>query len=73
MERTFRAEKMIARVKEEGRGDMLDEKTLSFIKSLDGEKANDYNWESVVNGSPLAWIKKTDKHEGAYVNIADCD
>ena len=65
---TFRAEKMIARVKAEGRGDLLDAETLAKIKSLDGKPANTYNWENFVNGENLALIDGE-----TYVNVADCD
>lgn len=70
---TFRAQKMIDRIVREGRGDLLDDKTLEVIRSLDGEPANDYNWQSVTMGEPLALISATDKHEQMYVNVCDCD
>ena len=70
---TFRAQKMIDRIRREGRGDMLDAQTLATINSLDGEPANDYNWEAVVHGEPLALIGANEKHDAMYVNVADCD
>ena len=73
MIRTFRAQKMLDRIAREGKQDLLDDKTRDFILSLDGEPAQDYNWQRFVHGDPVAWIEKTDKHEGAYVNICDCD
>ena len=69
----FHADKMIARVIREGKGDLLDDKTRELIKSLDGEPANDYNWESMVHGENLGLIAATDKHPETYVNLADCD
>ena len=73
MERTFRAKKMIERVKKEGLGHMLDKETLDFINLLDGEVGNDYNYASFVHDKPVVWIEANDKHEGVYVNLSDCD
>ena len=69
MEYTFRAQKMIDRIKREGREEMLTDETLEFIKSLDGKVGTDYNWQSVVRGEDLVWIADV----GAYVNRVDCD
>lgn len=73
MERIFRAAKMIERVKAEGKGDMLDAKTLGFINKLDGKRGNDYNWRSVVRGEPLVYIEPDADQNGTYVNVADCE
>lgn len=73
MLKTFRAKKMIERVKREGLGHLLDDATLELINKLDGEQGNDYNWESVVKGEDLVWIEKTDEHDGVYVALCDCD
>lgn len=73
MIRIFRAQKMLDRIAREGREDQLDDETREFILSLDGSEAQDYNWMSFVHDEPLAWIEKTDKHDGVYVNICDCD
>ena len=70
---TFRAQKMIDRAMREGKGDLLDEETLAMIRSLDGEPANDYNWQSVAMGEPLALIAANDKHPQMYVNVCDSD
>lgn len=70
---TFRAKKMLDRLEREGRSDQVDDKTRALILSLDGEPASDYNWQSMVNGEPLALIDKTDKHDALYVNVNDCD
>lgn len=69
MERTFRAQKMIDRIRSEGRGELLDDKTLDMIWSLDGMVGDDYNWQSVVKGENLVYIAEAD----TYVNFADCD
>ena len=79
MQRTFRAEKMIARLTEEGRMNEVGDSDMALIKFLDGKKGNGYNWESFVNGNPLVWISASDekfegkKFDGAYVALCDCD
>jgi hypothetical protein len=69
MEYTFRAQKMIDRIKAEGRGHLLDEPTLKTIWSLDGKKGTDYNWQSVTKGENVVWIEEAKM----YVNKDDCD
>lgn len=66
---TFRAQKMIDRIKAEGRGALLDEPTLQTIRSLDGKTGTDYNWQSVVNNENMVWIEDAQM----YVNKNDCD
>lgn len=73
MLRTFRKEKMINRLKKEGRIDQVRPEDYELMDLLDGEQGNDYNWESVVKDNPLVWIEATDKHGGAYVCLEDCD
>lgn len=79
MERTFRANKMLARLEKEGRIDEVRDEDRAFMEFLDGRKGNDYNWESFVNDNPLVWIEGTDeefegrKFTGAYVALADCE
>ena len=68
MEKTFRAEKMLKRIQEEGRGYMLDNETVAKIKSLDGMRGNDYNWRAVVYNENVVLLE-----DGTYVNAADCD
>lgn len=69
MELTFRAEKMLNRVKKEGREHLLDDATMELIKRLDGKKGNDYNWQSVVNFEDVVYIAEED----VYVARCDCD
>ena len=73
MIRIFRAKKMLDRLDREGRTSEIDPESRKMIELLDGEEANDYNWESVVNGENLALISATDKHPEMYVNVNDCD
>lgn len=68
---TFRAQKMIDRIKKEGRE--LDDETLKTIKMLDGKQANDHNWQSVVMHEPLAWIEADEDQGGMYVALCDCE
>lgn len=71
MLRTFRAEKMIKRVMEEGNEWLLDVETIALIKRLDGKTGTDYNYRSFVYDEPLVWID-TDEG-GTYVALIDCD
>ena len=73
MKRTFRAQKMIDRIKKEGRESLLDEMTLNFIRSLDGKIVDDHNWRSEVNGENLVWIPADEDQNGTYVALCDCD
>lgn len=70
---TFRAEKMLKRVKAEGLEHLLDDQTIALIWKLDGKEGNDFNWESVVKGEDLVWISECDEHEGCYVARCDCE
>lgn len=73
MIRTFRAEKMLARVKREGLDHLLDDETVALIRKLDGKTGNDYNWESFVHGNDLVWIEADEDQNGTYVALCDCD
>lgn len=73
MERIFRAEKMLARIKRENLEHLLDDETLDLIKKLDGKVGNDYNWESFVHDKPLVWIPADEDQKGTYVALCDCD
>lgn len=70
---TFRAEKMLKRVKKEGLEHLLDAEMMELIKKLDGKQGNDFNWESMVKGNDLVWIPEDDDHEGTYVARCDCE
>lgn len=72
MIKTFRADKMINRVKREGRGNLLDKETLAKIMSLDGKSGTDYNWRSQVYGEDLVYIHDGNGG-GEYVAACDCD
>jgi hypothetical protein len=68
----FKASKMISRIKDEGRGDMLDDETVKFINLLDGKEADTYNWQNQVMDKNLAYISPDKDQDGTYVNVADC-
>ena len=67
----FSKEKMIARVKREGREDLLDETTLAFMDNLDGQPCETSCWRRQVYQEPVYWCIGKDG-EGAYVNENDC-
>lgn len=73
MRMKFKAEKMINRIIAEGRGDMLDQKTLAFIKMLDNKEGTDYNWASQVNGEDLVYLERDSDQNGTYVARCDCE
>ena len=64
----FKSERMLDRIKKEGKENLLDDETRDFIISLDGAEGTDHNWEFMVKDAPLVYLteKKT------YVNIEDC-
>ena len=73
MERTFRAEKMFARIKRENLEHLLDDEMVELIKKLDGKKGDDRNWESVLKDNPLVLIPADDDHDATYVALCDCE
>ena len=77
MERVFRADKMLKRVKDEGLEHLLDDGVIALIHKLDGKIGQDYNWELFVNDNPLVWIPADalpdDDFDGTYVALCDCE
>lgn len=73
MNMVFRAQKMIDRVTREGRANLLDEKTLSFIHKLDNKIGTTYNWRSQVYGEDMVYIEKDEDQDGTYVALCDCE
>ena len=63
--------RMIARLKEEGREDMIDDGILAIMDNLDGCEAKEYCWERYVNDEPVYWVVGKDG-TGQYVNENDC-
>lgn len=73
----FSAEKMLARVKDEGLEHMLDDDVIELINKLDGKVGNDYNWEAFVKGHDVVWIPgdqlPDEDFAGTYVARCDCE
>lgn len=72
MIKTFRKEKMIARLTREGRADQITPDIEAIMDNLDGQPANTYCWHNVVNDEPVAAVTGKDGSI-EYVNEADCD
>lgn len=68
----FKKEKMIARLKREGRFDGVTENDLAIMDNLDGCKADANCWHRVIYGMPLLWVIGKDGN-GEYVNEDDCE
>ena len=68
----FSKDKMIARIKKEGREDMIDGEVMAIMDNLDGQTAEASNWRRVVHGEPVMWVVGKDGH-GTYVNEDDCE
>ena len=68
----FSKEKMIKRITEEGRTDMIDETVLEIMDNLDGQEASASCWRRVVHDEPVLWVVGKDGH-GTYVNEKDCE
>lgn len=68
---TFKKEKMIARLTEEGRADQITPDIIAIMDSLDGQPASHICWERQVMGEPVLWVIGKDG-KGHYVNELDC-
>lgn len=68
----FKKEKMLARIKAEGREEMVDGTVLAILENLDGQTATTSNWRRQVYGEPVLWVVGKNG-EGEYVNEADCE
>lgn len=68
----FKKEKMLARIKAEGREEMVDGTVLAILENLDGQTANASNWRRQVYGEPVLWVVGKNG-EGEYVNEKDCE
>ncbi len=73
MNRTFRMNKMLARLEKEGRLSEVTTQIMELMTRLDGRTGTDYNWQSVVGDEPLVLIRDDDFPHGVYVNVDDCD
>ena len=67
----FYKEKMINRLKAEGRGDAITPDILAIMDNLDGQDASASCWARQVHGEPVFWCVGKDG-KGYEVNEADC-
>ena len=67
----FSKERMIKRIKEEGRVDMLTDDVIEIMDNLDGCEASNSCWRRTVFNEPVCWVIGKDG-TGAYVNERDC-
>lgn len=68
---TFSKQKMLDRIKEEGRLNMVDAEAEKMMDNLDGCEATTSCWRRVVHQEPVMWVVGKDGN-GAYVNENDC-
>ena len=68
----FSKKKMIERLTEEGRADMITEKIIKIMDNLDCQEAHTNSWHRQVYGEPVLAVKGKD---GSYfdVNESDCE
>lgn len=67
----FSKAKMVERLTEEGRADMITEGILEIMDNLDGQEAISSCWRRQVHGEPVYWVVGKDGN-GEYVNEDDC-
>ena len=67
----FSKQKMLDRIKQEGRMDLVDDTVKEMMDNLDGMEANPSCWQRVVHQEPVMWVVGRDGN-GAYVNENDC-
>ena len=68
----FVKQKMIDRIKAEGREDMIDDEVMSIMDNLDGQECQRMCWRRVVLEEPVYWVVGKNG-EGYYVNELDCE
>ena len=68
----FKKAKMIERVTQAGKADMIDDEALKIMDNLDGQEVIASCWERVVKGAPVYWCVGKDGI-GNYVNENDCE
>ncbi len=67
----FSKEKMIERITNEGRADMIDDQIIAIMDNLDGRWASPSCWRRQVYDEPVLWVVGKDGN-GKYVNEDDC-
>lgn len=68
----FSKEKMISRIKAEGREELIDNDVITIMDNLDGQDATASCWRRQVLGEPVLWVVGKDG-TGEYVNELDCE
>ena len=68
----FSKQKMIDRLKEEGRYNLITEDVRTTMDDLDGQVAKSNCWERIVNDEPVLWVIGK-SGQGRYVNEVDCE
>ena len=69
----FKKEKMIARIKAEGREEALEHPDVKrILEDLDGCEVEKNCWRRVVHGEPVYWVVGRNGTQ-EYVNEADCE
>ena len=67
----FKKKRMVMRLTEEGRADMITPEIEAIMDDLDGQEASESCWDRRVHGEPVLWVVgKSGK--GTYVNENDC-
>ena len=67
----FSKQRMLDRIKSEGRMSLVGEKELALMDNLDGMECDVSCWQRVVYGEPVYWCVGKDGN-GMYVNENDC-
>ena len=67
----FSKQKMLERIKCEGRMNLVGEVELAIMDNLDGCEVTESCWERVVKHAPVYWCVGKNG-EGMYVNENDC-
>ena len=66
----FKKEKMLARIKAEGREDLIDETVLKIMDNLDGQEVSSANWNRQVYGEDVYYCYGKD---GKVYDVAACE
>ena len=67
----FSKQKMLDRIKAEGRMDLVGETELGIMDNLDGQPVKKICWDRAVKDEPVYWCVGKDG-KGEYVNENDC-
>lgn len=68
----FKKEKMMERIKREGRLDMVNSGVIAIMENLDGQEAQTNSWRRYVYGEPILAVKGKDGN-WYTVNESDCE